>query len=88
MLPTNINDSGDADLDMSTLMAEHEMRASEDECILPTVPSLSDMMSQSEFCGSINSADSSPEDDMLAPFDVLSNGEVEPSLIIKQEVKT
>ena len=61
LVPPHINDSGDSELELSTLLAEHSaMAPAVEDCVLPTVPSLSDMMSQSEFCGSIDSTDSSP----------------------------
>lgn len=59
LLSLSTNDNNE--IDLSSLMAGHEMETSTEDCVLPTVPSLSDMMPLSEFCGSIDGANCSPE---------------------------
>ncbi|KAF6018240.1 hypothetical protein EB796_023471 [Bugula neritina] len=78
LLPPIVNDSGDSELELSTLMAE-SADGSVEECVLPTVPSLADMLSQSDICSSIASAGSSLEDGDTNSQDHLSSCSDQPN---------
>ncbi|XP_067937086.1 uncharacterized protein [Watersipora subatra] len=66
----------DGELDMSTELANHDMPVDGD-VVLPTVPSLSDLMAHSDICGSIASADSSPTANIVGQTPEIANSLVE-----------